>query len=104
MRPTGGDGGLNRHTFPPIALALAVPLLLALFFGAQTAPDGGTRLPLLTLLLISEFGSISSAAGTWLALQRLLRGEAGGAYMALAAACAVATGLFVWQLVRFWPL
>ena len=94
---------MNRRNFPLIALALGVALSLALLFGAQAGADGNPRLPLLTLLLISEFGAISSAIATVLAAQQLLQAQTGRA-AAIAAGCASFTGFFLWQLFRFWPL
>ena len=43
--------------FPYIAFALSVIFIIVLTFGQQQV-DGATLLPLLTLLLVSEFGFI----------------------------------------------
>jgi hypothetical protein len=76
---------------PAIALGLSVPLLGLLMFGAQPMPDGSTRLPVLTLLAISEFGAIANAIAAWLGVSRFLEGtfHSGRAILTLAVAPAV---------------
>lgn len=57
--------------YPFTWLALGGGLLIALMLlGAQAAPDGGP-LPLLTQLILAEFGFILNVVGAWLGLQRL---------------------------------
>lgn len=59
--------------FPFTWLALGAGLLIALMLlGAQATPDGGP-LPLLTQLILAEFGFILNVIGAWTGLQRLQR-------------------------------
>ncbi|MGB5735906.1 MAG: hypothetical protein WBM40_15830 [Thiohalocapsa sp.] len=94
---------MNRNNYPLIALALSVPLLAALVFGAQPGPDGTVRLPLLTLLAISEFGTIANAVAAGLAIAPLLQGRFEPVRIATAIAALGFAAAFIWYLVRFWP-
>ena len=95
---------MNRQNYPFIALALSVPLLALLFFGAESGPDGSTRLPLLTLLAVSEFGAIANAIAAWLSIAALIKGQFEPRRAAAAVAAFMFAGLFTWYLIRFWPL
>jgi hypothetical protein len=58
---------MNRQNFPVIALLVSVALLALLTFGGP-GPDGGPRLPLLTLLLACELGAIINAIAVYAGL------------------------------------
>lgn len=94
---------MNKRNYPFIALGLSVPLLALLLFGGQTAPDGSTRLPWLTLLAVSEFGAIANIVAAWLTVPALTPREFDRRRAAAAAAAIVFAGIFIWSLVRFWP-
>ncbi|MEA3412260.1 MAG: hypothetical protein U9R74_12080 [Pseudomonadota bacterium] len=55
---------MSRETFPMIALVVGAVLLAVLM--AAGAGEGGFTLPLLTMLLISEFGFLVTGAGAFL--------------------------------------
>jgi hypothetical protein len=94
---------MSKQQVPFIILALSIPLLGALVYGSQPAPDRDTRLPLLALLAISELGIIANAAGAVLALRRLLFVTRDVRQAAIAAACILLTWLFLRYLILFWP-
>ena len=94
---------MNRNNYPFIALALSAPLLALLFFGAQMGPDGSTRLPLLTLLAVSEFGAIANAVAASLSVAALISGQFEPRRAAAAVASLVFAAIFIWYLIRFWP-
>lgn len=54
---------VSRDKFPMIALVVGVVLLTVLM--AAGGGEGGFSLPLLTMLLISEFGFLVTGAGTF---------------------------------------
>jgi len=99
---------MNRDNFPLIALVVALPLLGVLFVGGMgaTADDGGgtTRLPLLTLLTISEFGLVMTLIAVALGVQQWARGKQRAALLAVIIGCGIAALLFLSQLLRWWPL
>jgi len=94
---------MNRNNYPFIALALSVPLLALLLFGAQPTPDGSTQLPLLTLLAVSEFGAIANAIAAWLSIAALTKGRFAPRRAATAVATFMLAAVFAWYLIRFWP-
>ncbi len=64
---------MNKANFPFIALALGLFLMGVLFKTGATDPDTELILPLLTVLIISEFGFIVMAAAVFLGGQTLVK-------------------------------
>ncbi|WP_462320957.1 hypothetical protein [Halochromatium sp.] len=98
---------MKRQHFPTIALALAVPLLGALWLGGESPvadPESGPRLPLLTLLMISEFGLIICLAGSVLGVQHGRHQGWTGRQVLTTMGCGLAALAFLLQLIRWWPL
>jgi len=95
---------MNRDNFPLIAIGLSVPLLSLLMFGSQLMADGSTRLPMLTLLAISEFGTLANAIAAWLGIARLWQGPFHAGRTVVTVASLLLAGAFTWALIHFWPL
>lgn len=98
---------MKRQHFPTLALTLAVPLLGALWIGGKTSgsdPESGPVLPLLTLLMISEFGLITCIIGTALGIQHGRHQGWTGRYVLITVGCALAALAFLLQLIQWWPL
>ena len=94
---------MSKRQVPLVILALSIPLLGALVYGSQPAPDRDTRLPLLALLAISELGIIANVIGAVLTLRQLLLITRDTRLVAIAAACIVLSWLFLRYLLLFWP-
>lgn len=96
---------MRVEQFPALALALAVPLLAALWIGGQPAAnDPGTVLPLLTLLAISELGLIGCLIATAIGIRQWRRQGWERPRGLATIGCAFAALAFLSQLVRWWPL
>ena len=99
---------MNRHNFPFIALALSVPLAIALVFGGRPAAGDTTGtttgLPLLTLLAISEFGLIVNLIAAGLGVHRLATLGWDPLRATIIGGCVIFSLFFLSQLVRWWPL
>ena len=94
---------MSKRQVPLVILALSIPLLGALVYGSQPAPDRDTRLPLLALLAISELGIIANVIGAVLTLRQLLFITRDTRLVAIAAACILLSWLFLRYLLLFWP-
>ncbi len=78
-------------------------LFTVVLLGSQTLADGSTKLPLLTLLIVSEFSFIVSAIGVYIGTRHLIASGFQARYALatlLCAALVVRFGLFGIQL---WP-
>lgn len=63
---------MKKGNFTYIAAAIGFVLTIVLLKGCGLRDDGKTILPLLTLLLVAEFGAIITAIGTYLGIRRFL--------------------------------
>ena len=94
---------MSSEKFPYIALALGVVFYIALTLGGQTHADGSTHLPLLTLLLVSEFGFISHLASLNVIVKKCLRVGINMESIVLASCSVIFVGYFLTSGLEFWP-
>ena len=95
---------MTKEKFPIIAAALGFLLTLLVLKGSQQGDDGSTLIPLLTLLLISEFGVIVTGIGSYLGGRQFLatRTVSNPAVAALFCACLLIH--FLVRGIQLWPL
>jgi hypothetical protein len=101
-RPVAGARGVK---WPFAWLALGVGLLLALVLlqtGAM-GPEGGRSLPLLTQLILTEFGFFLAAIGAATGIRRLMAGGFNLALFIAVAGCGLLMPGFLWLGLRLWP-
>lgn len=92
-----------RLSFAWVAPALGLILALVLLRSGALAPAGERSLPLLTLLIVSEFGFFLTAIGAGAAGRSIMaRGFSAAMAVALAVSAAMAGG-FLWLGLRLWP-
>jgi len=89
--------------FPYIALALGLPLLLLVMVGGEAGLDGATALPLLTLLVVSEFSFFVLAAGAYIGLKQTLAGGFKVVYAMASLLCALLSIRFMLLGIELWP-
>mgnify|MGYP000731029178 CR=1 FL=1 len=80
---------MSKTPFSYIALALSIPLLILLQFSAPENSAENTKLPLLTILIISEFGAIVTAIGAVTGFMRTRKTETNYSLLATSIACAL---------------
>lgn len=90
--------------FPYIALALTSVLLLVVLKGSQLTDDGITTLPLLTLLIVSEFSFFVTAIGSYIGIKRLFNDGFKLTYAIATALCVFLSIRFMLMGIALWPL
>lgn len=91
-----------RWPFSGVALAVGLVLLVVLLKTGAMSPKPDRSLPLLTHLIIAEFGFFLTAIGAGSALRGLIaRFEPVAALTA--AACGLLAVYFLWLGLRLWP-
>lgn len=94
---------MKKTIFPYIALAIGVFLFAILFGADKLASEGRPVMPLLALLIISEFGFITSLIGA-VAGMMAISASGGKLKMTLVAlACALMSVRFMLLGIAFWP-
>ncbi len=94
---------MTKENFPYIAAVLGLVLTIVVFKGSELRDDGSTLLPLLTLLLVSEFGAIVTAIASYLGGKHYFSTREISGYTAVTILCAVLCVQFVMRGFALWP-
>jgi len=90
--------------FPYIALALSAFLLLLVLKGSELNSDGTTLLPLLTLLVVSEFSFFVTAIATYIGLKNISSFGYKSIYSLATLLCLLLSIRFMLLGIELWPL
>lgn len=90
---------MKTFNYSYIALGLSIVLMLAVITGSKTSSEGATTLPLLTLLVITEFAFIVTAIGVYVGTKHILSVGIKPAYLIATIICALLSVrfLFFWN-------
>ncbi len=94
---------MSKNNFPYIAGVLGAVLLMVVLRGSGLRQDGSTIIPLLTLLVVCEFGAIVTAIGTYVGIRELFSTKRLSATVAVGLACIVLCMIFVSYGLQLWP-
>lgn len=92
-----------KFSFPWLALGLGLILAMVLLQTGAARPDGEHTLPLLTMLVMSEFGFFLCAIGAWLGIRTLLKTAFSMSLLAVVLGCSVLAAGFLWLGIALWP-
>ena len=95
---------MKTQDFPYIALALGTFLLLVVFKGSQTGSDGLSYLPLLTLLVVSEFSFFVTIIGAYIGFNHGRKAGFKPIYSLITLLCLLLSLYFLWLGINLWPL
>ena len=95
---------MSTRNFPVIALALAVFIHLLLYMSTTPDASGQTILPLLTLLIIAEFGFIVSIIGAYVSGSQQLKDGLTATGILITLLCAVLAISLMRKGFELWPL
>jgi len=94
---------MSKQQFPWIALGAGLIICLVLIWSVPQDGAGTTKLPLLGLLLMTEFGFAVTAIGAWLGGRRILGGPFRLSLVLVTIGCiALAVALLVIG-ITLWP-
>ena len=94
---------MKKANFPFIALALGLFLMSILYKTGATDPDTELVLPLLTVLIISEFGFIVSAIAVYMGGQTLVKNGFEIVTAVVTLLCGMLAVEFMLTGIRHWP-
>ena len=95
---------MKTINFPYIAAALGVMLMLVVMRGSVLADDGQTALPLLTLLVVSEFCFFVNAIAVYIGIKHIIATGFQAFYTAITLLCAILAVRFLFLGIALWPL
>lgn len=95
---------MSKYNFPYVALAMGIFFMLVVTIGGQVGEGDSTKLPLLTLLVVSEFAFFLCAIGAYLSLRRILDLGFSLMHALVGMSCVVLVVRFLMLGIAFWPL
>jgi len=95
---------MKTINFPYIALGLCAFLLLLVFKGSELNNDGTTMLPLLTLLVVSEFSFFVTAIAVYIGAQNIKAMGIKSVYTVVTVLCLLLSIKFMTLGIELWPL
>ncbi len=94
---------MNNLPFPWLALGLGVLVGAGLLGSGALGPGESYRLPMLTMLIVTEFGFFVTAIGAGVGINRLLASGGQGGLLAATIACGLFACAFLYLGIRLWP-
>jgi hypothetical protein len=95
---------MKTINFPYIAATLGIMLMLVVIRGSVLADDGQTVMPLLTLLVVSEFCFFVNAIAVYIGIKHLIATGFQALYTATTILCALLAARFLFLGITLWPL
>jgi len=95
---------MKTINFPYIAAGLGLMLMLLVTKGKVLGSDGETLLPLLTLLVVSEFCFIVNTIGVYIGIKQIKAIGFQALYTVTTLLCALLAVRFLFIGVALWPL
>lgn len=95
---------MKLTALPYLAVGIGVPMMLVIIKGSQEGGDGSTLIPLLTLLVVSEFAFFVTAIGAFIGFRQIRAVGIQPLYALMTALCVLLAIGFMWLGVKLWPL
>ena len=94
---------MGKLTFPWLALGLGLLVAVGLLSSGALSPDASYALPLLTMLIVNEFGFFVTAIGAGVGVNMILKdGMQTPLLMVIIGDAILAVG-FLFLAIRLWP-
>ena len=95
---------MKLAALPYVAVGIGVPLMFLVIKGSETGSDGSTTMPLLTLLVVSEFAFFVTGIGAFIGVRHLRQEGIQPVYALVSVFCVLLAILFMWLGIKLWPL
>jgi hypothetical protein len=90
-------------SFPWLALGMGLLVAVGLLTSGVLSPDGDYALPLLTLLIVNEFGFFVTAIGAGVGINMILKDGMQTTLLMVIIGDAVMAAGFLYLAIKLWP-
>jgi heme/copper-type cytochrome/quinol oxidase subunit 3 len=94
---------MNKDSFPFVALGMGLFIMLFVMKGSEPLDDGTTTIPLLTLLIVSEFAFFLTAIGAYFGIRQIQTAGMKPLNGAVTLLCVLLSVGFLWLGITLWP-
>lgn len=95
---------MKKTNFPYLALPLGLLFIVIIVMGSETNPEGITRIPILSMLIMNEFAFFMSAAATYIGIKHIQQAGFQGIYGIVSILCFILTLSFIFLGLKLWPI
>ena len=90
--------------FPYIAIGVGIVFMLLVIKGSEPNAAGVTQIPLLTLLIVSEFAFFVTGFGAYIGFKHVRATGIRPLYLVVSILCVLLATSFAWLGIKLWPL
>jgi heme/copper-type cytochrome/quinol oxidase subunit 3 len=94
---------MSKSKFPFVALGMGLFIMLLVINGSETGEDGSTTIPLLTLLIVSEFGFFVNAIAVYFGIRQIQEDGIKLLNVVITLSCVLLSIGFLWLGIVLWP-
>jgi hypothetical protein len=94
---------MGKLGFPWLALGMGLLVAVGLLASGVLSPEADYDLPLLTMLIVNEFGFFVTAIGAGVGINTLLKDGLQPPMLMITIACALMAGGFLYLAIKLWP-
>ena len=94
---------MGKLNFSWLALGLGLMVAVGLLASGALSPEADYDLPLLTMLIVNEFGFFVTAIGAGVGINMLLKDGMQTPLLMVIVGCAVMALGFLYLAIRLWP-
>lgn len=94
---------MGNLSFPWLALGMGLLVAAGLLSAGVFSPDGNYKLPLLTMLIVNEFGFFVTAIGAGVGINMLLKDGVQNSLLMIVTGNAVLAAAFLYLAIWLWP-
>mgnify|MGYP001828781321 CR=1 FL=1 len=94
---------MGKLTFPWMAMGMGLLVAVGLVASGVLSPEANYDLPLLTMMIVNEFGFFVTAIGAGIGINTLLREGRQPVLLMVTITCALMAAGFLYLAIRLWP-
>ncbi len=94
---------MHNIPFPWLAMGLGLMVAVGLILSGVFSPDGVYKLPLLTLLIVNEFGFFVTAIGAGIGINTLLGKGMNPTMLGITLVDGFMAAMFLYLGIQLWP-
>jgi len=94
---------MGKMTFPWLAMGMGLLVAVGLVASGVLSPDANYDLPLLTMMIVNEFGFFVTAIGAGIGINALLKNGLQPTLLMVTIACGLMAAGFLFLAIRLWP-
>jgi len=94
---------MTKLGFPWLALGMGLLVAIGLLASGVLSPEADYDLPLLTMMIVNEFGFFVTAIGAGIGINALLKDGMQPRMLIVTVGCAVMAAGFLYLAIKLWP-